>query len=148
VPGFVLMALGVLGYALAMPGVTISGMRFDAHTLLFASLAVIAGYQSAFFAVFAKTFAITEGLLPADPRFERFQRLVTLERGLAAGVVVLTIGAVILLAAVNQWRMKDFGDLDYAETMRLVVPGVTLSVLGFQTILGCFFLSLLGLRRR
>jgi hypothetical protein len=148
VPGFVLMALGVLGYALAMPGVTISGMRFDAHTLLFASLAVIAGYQSAFFAVFAKTFAITEGLLPADPRFERFQRLVTLERGLAAGVVALAIGAVVLLAAVNQWRMKDFGDLDYAETMRLVVPGVTLSVLGFQTILGCFFLSLLGLRRR
>jgi hypothetical protein len=32
--------------------------------------------------------------------------------------------------------------------MRLVVPGVTLSVLGFQTILGCFFLSLLNLRRR
>jgi glycosyltransferase involved in cell wall biosynthesis len=148
VPGLVLIALGLLGYALAMPGAIIAGMRFDAHTLLFASLGIISGYQSAFFAVFAKTFAITEGLLPPDPRFERFQRLVTLERGLLVGVIVAVIGIVVLLAAVNQWRARDFGDLDYAETMRLVVPGVTMSVLGFQTVLGCFFLSLLGLRRR
>jgi glycosyltransferase involved in cell wall biosynthesis len=148
IPGLVLIALGVLGYALAMPGVTIGPMTFDAHTLLFASLAMIAGYQSGFFAVFAKTFAITEGLLPPDPRFERFQRLVTLERGLAAGAIGCAVGLAILLAAVNQWRVQDFGRLDYARTMRLVVPGVTLSVLGFQTVLGCFFLSLLGLRRR
>ena len=148
VPGLILIALGIAGYALAMPGVRIGGMRFDAHTLLFASLAIISGYQSAFFAVFAKTFAITEGLLPIDPRFERFQRFVTLERGLLIGAITGGIGAVILLAAVNQWRVKGFGDLDYAETMRLVVPGVTLSVLGLQTVLGCFFLSLLGLRRR
>jgi glycosyltransferase involved in cell wall biosynthesis len=148
VPGLVLVALGIFGYALAMPGLTIGRMTFDAHTLLFASLALIAGYQSAFFAVFAKTFAITEGLLPTDARFERFRRLVTLERGLAAGVVGCTAGFVILLLAVNQWRATGFGRLDYAQTMRLVVPGVTLSVLGFQTVLGCFFLSLLGLRRR
>jgi hypothetical protein len=32
--------------------------------------------------------------------------------------------------------------------MRVVVPGVTLSVLGYQTILSSFFLSLLGMRRR
>jgi hypothetical protein len=32
--------------------------------------------------------------------------------------------------------------------MRVVVPGVTLVVLGYQGILSCFFLSLLGMRRR
>jgi len=42
----------------------------------------------------------------------------------------------------------DFGRLNYAETMRVVVPGVTLAVLGYQTILACFLLSLLGMRRR
>ena len=40
--------------------------------------------------------------------------------------------------------MRDFGRLNYAETMRVVVPGVTLAVLGYQTILSCFLLSLLG----
>jgi hypothetical protein len=29
-----------------------------------------------------------------------------------------------------------------------VTPGMTLTTLGFQTILSCFFLSILGLRRR
>jgi glycosyltransferase involved in cell wall biosynthesis len=147
-PGIALIALGVFGYALAMPGATIHGVTFDAHTLLFASLAIISGYQSAFFALFAKTFAITEGLLPTDPRLDRFRRVVTLERGLLIGALVVLAGLAMLVLAVNQWRTHNFGRLDYAETMRLVVPGVTLFALGFQTVLGCFFLSLLDLRRR
>jgi hypothetical protein len=32
--------------------------------------------------------------------------------------------------------------------MRWVIPGVTLTTLGFQTVLSGFFLSILGLRRR
>ena len=109
---------------------------------------VICGYQSMLFAVFAKTFAITEGILPHDPRVERFSRLFPLERGLLLGFGTAIVGAVMLLAAVNEWRVRDFGRLDYADTMRLVVPGVTLAVLGYQTILSCFFLSLLTMRRR
>jgi hypothetical protein len=44
--------------------------------------------------------------------------------------------------------LTGFGDLDYAHTMRLVVPGVTLTALGFQTVLSSFFVSILGLHRR
>jgi len=40
----------------------------------------------------------------------------------------------------------SFGELNYAETMRVVIPGVTLTALGFQTVLMSFFLSLLGMR--
>jgi glycosyltransferase involved in cell wall biosynthesis len=148
VPGVVLILLGLLGYAIAMPGLTIGRLTFDAHTLLFASLALISGYQSASFAVFAKTFAVREGLLPPDPKLDRFHRIIRLERGLIAGAAAAALGAALLLAAINQWRIQDFGRLNYADTMRLVVPGVTLFVLGFQTVLGCFFLSLLGLGRR
>ena len=147
-PGLVLIALGVLAYALAMPAVTIRGVTFDAHTLLFGTLALIAGYQSVLFAVFAKTFAVAEGLLPPDPRVASLERVVTLERGVIFGAAAMLAGGVLLLFAVNRWRIQDFGPLDYAETMRLVVPGVMLSELGLQTVLGCFFLSLLGLRRR
>src|SRR5882762_9371990 len=123
-PGLVLIALGIAGYTVAMPGMTIGRMTFDAHTLLFASLAVICGSQSMFFSVIAKTFAITEGVLPHDPRVQRFSRLVTLERGLFLGVAAGFIGGLMMLAAFNEWRIRDFGRLDYAETMRMVVPGV------------------------
>lgn len=147
-PGLVLIALGLVGYSLALPGMTVGRVTFDAHTLLFASLAVISGYQSVSFAIFAKTFAIIEGLLPSDARLERFRRLVTLERGVVTGAAAAGLGVTLLLGAVGQWRLRHFGSLNYAETMRLVVPGVTVTVLGFHTILGCFFLSLLDLRRQ
>jgi hypothetical protein len=54
----------------------------------------------------------------------------------------------MLIAAVNDWRVHGFGRLNYADTMRVVVPGVTLAVLGYQTILSCLFLDLLNMRRR
>ena len=62
--------------------------------------------------------------------------------------VGLTVGAVLLLLAVNKWRVAEFGELDYSSTMRLVVPGVTLTALGFQTLLTSFFISVLAMRRK
>ena len=148
VPGLLFILLGLLGYGLALPGVTIAGATLDAHSLLFASLAILLGYQSVQFAVFTKTFAIAEGLLPMDRRMERLFRVFNLERGLLIGCVGLTAGLVLLGLSVNQWRLADFGALDYARTMRLVIPGVTLSSLGVQTILSSFFVSILGMARK
>jgi glycosyltransferase involved in cell wall biosynthesis len=147
-PGAALIVLSLLGYGLAMPGVTLHGITFDAHTLLFASLAALCGYQSILFALFSKTFAMNEGLLPEDPRLIRFFKVINLERGLGLAAVALVIGLVLLVTAVNSWRLAGFGALDYAKTMRLVVPGATLTALGFQTILSSFFVSILGMRRR
>ena len=148
VPGGILIILGLLGYGLAIPGITISGATLDAHTLLFSSLALICGYQSIVFAVFAKIFAIREHLLPEDRRMTRLFTIVTLERGALAGVGAMVIGMVLLGAAIAEWVQAEFGRLDYATTMRLVVPGVTLTALGFQTVLSSFFMSILGMNRR
>jgi glycosyltransferase involved in cell wall biosynthesis len=147
-PGLMLILLGVLGYAVALPGLTVIGVTFDAHTLLFATLAILCGYQSVLFALFSKTFAISEGLMPEDPRLERFFNVIELERGLLAGGAFLLVGLALLIASVYQWRLVDFGHLDYAHTMRLVIPGAALTAIGFQTILSIFFLSILRMRRR
>jgi hypothetical protein len=147
-PGVLLVLAGFVGYTLALPGLTVKRINFDAHTLLFSSLAILCGYQSIVFAIFTKTFAITEGLLPEDSRLKRFFEIVNLERGLAVSGVALLLGAILLLAAINQWRLADFGHLNYARTMRLVIPGATLVALGFQTVLSSFFVSILGMRRR
>ena len=108
----------------------------------------MSGYQSILFAIFSKTFAITEGLLPEDPRLTRFFQLVNLERGLLLAAAAFLVGIVLLLTAINTWRLAGFGHLDYPHTMRLVVPGATLTTLGFQTILSSFFVSILGMHRR
>ena len=147
IPGLLLIFAGLVGYALAMPGVTIGRMTFDAHTLLFGTLALISGYQSLMFGTMAKTFAMSEGLLPRDDATERFNQRFTLERGLAVGGLAILVGGVLLSLAVLQWWSVGFGTLDYSETMRWVIPGVTLSTLGFQTVLWSFGLSILLMRR-
>ena len=147
-PGLALIALGLLGYALALPGMTLGRLTFDAHTLLFASCALLMGYQSVLFGIFAKTFAVNEGLLPENNSYKNFYQLLNLERGLVLGALTLLAGAALLGNAVLQWRAADYGRLDYAHTMRWVIPGVTLAALGFQTILSSFFTSMLGLARR
>ena len=148
VPGTLVMLLGVLGYAIAFPRLEIGGVTFDVHTLLFASLAILCGYQSIAFAVLTKVFAVAEGLLPPDDRIARLTRMATLEKCLIGAAAAMLLGMGLLAGAVLQWRAAGWGELDYAYTMRWVIPGVTLTALGFQTILSSFYLSVLTLSRR
>jgi hypothetical protein len=148
VPGMLMILVGLIGYAVAMPGLRFHGIRFDAHTMLFASVAILCGYQSVVFAVFTKMFAIVEKLMPETPNMTRLFKVFTLERGIMAGALMLFVGLGLLVSAVWIWWDRKFGNLDYAKTMRVVVPGATLTALGFQTVLSSFFMSVLGLRRR
>jgi len=148
VPGFLLGAFGVACYAVAMPRLSIGRATFDVHTLLFGSLAIICGFQSVLFAVMTKAFAINEGMLPLDPRMARAFRILNLERGLVISGLTMLAGLVLLGSAVAEWIQADFGALDYAHTMRRVIPGFMLTAVGFQATLSGFFLSILGMRRR
>jgi glycosyltransferase involved in cell wall biosynthesis len=148
VPGVILILLGILAYGLALPGVVLRGVGFDAHTLLFGTLAFLCGYQAIFFAIVAKALAIKQGLLPSDVRLKRILNTFNLEIGLVIATAVLIGGLILLIAAINQWRLADFGPLNYAHEMRLVVPGATLVALGFQTILSAFMISFLDLEHR
>lgn len=146
-PGLFLIALGILGYGLVYSSMEIAGITFDAHTLLFASLSVLCGYQAVLFAIFSKTFAINEGLLPEDPKLARFFQIANLERGLILAVAALCLGVFMLALSVKMWQETGFGAMDYPRTMRLVIPGAFLTVLGVQTILSSFFVSILGMKK-
>jgi glycosyltransferase involved in cell wall biosynthesis len=148
VPGLLLFLLGLTGYALAMPGIQVMGATLDAHTLLASSLALLVGHQAIFFAIFVKMFSINQRFLPEDPRMLRFFQIFDLEKGLMLGVGAVVVGLGLLFWAVSIWRANAFGPLDYAHTMRLVIPGVTAVALGVQTIFSSFVISILGMHRR
>lgn len=148
VPGALLIVMGLIGYALALPAVPVGRGVFDIHTLLFASLAIILGVQCALFAIFAKIFAISEGLLPQDARLTRLFSVLTLEKGLLLGAATMLAGLGCLLGVVYYWGTINFGPLDYPKTLRWVIPGVTLTALGFQVIVSSFFISILGMHRK
>ncbi len=143
-PGCFLVLLGLVAFGLAIPKNTI----FDAHTMLFGSLAVIAGYQAVIFAVFAKTFAGNEGLLPVDERITQLLRTANLERCLVLSALFMLAGGVMMATAVIQWLKVDFGGLNYSDTMRIIVPGMVFIILGLQTLLSRFFISILEMAHK
>ena len=75
-------------------------------------------------------------------------KTINLETGVAIGGVMFLSGLGLLGFAVNEWRLADFGNLDYAHTMRIVIPGMTMAAIGFQTIFSSFFLGILRMKRK
>jgi glycosyltransferase involved in cell wall biosynthesis len=149
IPGAVLMAVGLFAGAWLLGGPrTMAGVTFDVHSLLYCAAVLIIGVQSILFALFAKIFAVTEGLLPPDPTLDRLFRLVNLERGLIVGAALMVAGLLASVYAVGDWGAVYFGPLDPSRTLRVVIPGVTFLIVGFQLTLSSFFFSILGLARK
>lgn len=147
-PGMLLIVAGLLGCAFLLPGPRmIHGVSLDVHTLLYAFVAILLGFQLVAFAVFTKVFAICEGLLPEDPRLNRALKYVTLETGLGVGGLLVLSGIVGSIFAVSGWAARSFGDLNPDHMLRVVMPSVFSLTLGVQIVCSSFFLSILGLRR-
>ncbi|MEI7552884.1 MAG: glycosyltransferase family 2 protein [Verrucomicrobiota bacterium] len=148
-PGLALMAVGGgLGALLTRGPLTLGDVRLDVHTLLFAAMALLIGFQSVAFAVFTKVFAIQSGVLPRDDSFQRWFRWINLEKGLIVGGGLMVAGIAMSLHAVGLWGAHRFGNLAPGELLRVVIPGGTLLTLGCQVVLVSFFLSILGLPLR
>ena len=127
---------------------TIGAATFDYDTLLFGAMAILIGFQSINFAVFTKVFAITERLLPEDPRLNRMFRFVTLETGMVLGALLILAGAATWIFGLGYWRSRHFGPLDPDKTLRIVIPGFVSLTLGIEIVLSSFFVSVLGMARK
>ena len=145
-PGICLMAVGIItGSVLVRGPLPLGRITLDVHTLLFAAVAVLIGFQATSFAVLSKFVATRAGLRRPEAGFEDWFRHVTLESGLVSGALLVAIGLALSLSAVSIWGGRGFGHLQPAETLRWVIPGALCLVLGCQMILTSFFLGVLRL---
>jgi glycosyltransferase involved in cell wall biosynthesis len=148
-PGAALLALGTFLLAWLYPGPRqVFGVGLDVHTMLYAAMMVLIGFQSISFAAFAKVFATQEGLRPPDPKFERLCRYITLEVGVVVGAALIALGLAGTVAALRHWSGTTFGPLDPSDAMRTVIPAGLALTMGCEVVLASFFLSILGLRVR
>ena len=88
-PGIASVVVGLAACLWLLPGPRrVGDVVFDVHTLAYGFGAILVGFQLLFFAVFTKVFAITEGLLPEDPRLNRMFEYIKLETGLVLGATL------------------------------------------------------------
>jgi glycosyltransferase involved in cell wall biosynthesis len=148
-PGALLMLFGALVSAWLLPGQRAAGhLNLDVDTLAYASACILIGFHACTFAISAKVFAISEGLLPPDAKFVRWFRYVNLETGLGVGVACLLAGVALGAYDGWLWSRTGFGALHPSQALRLTLPSATAIILGIEIIFTSFFLSLLGLKRR
>jgi hypothetical protein len=148
-PGIVSILVGLATCIWLLPGPqTVGNVVFDFHTLAYGFGAILVGFQLMAFAVFTKVFAITEGLLPEDPRLNRMFDYIKLETGLLFGALCVALGVVGSILALSTWARSSFGPITSDNLLRLVMLSVFALILGPQIIFSSFFLSILGLRRR
>lgn len=147
-PGILAVLLGVGATIALLPGpLNLFGASFDVHTLVYASALTVIGYQAILFSLFARVYAMTAGFLPARSWIEDLVDRWNLEIGLLAGAVLILAGLAMSIVAVATWGDTGFSTLDYRDTLRIVIPASTMLMLGVQTILASFFLSILGIER-
>jgi len=148
-PGMILFLVGLfLGGVLLTGPIQIGEYALDVSALVYAMAAVLIGFQAMLFAAFSRAFVANEGLMPPSPGMQKAFKVLNLERGLIIGLLLLIVGVALAIYGFIHWGSSDFGALDARDAIRLAIPAATLSVLGFQTIMGSFFLSVLGLSRR
>ena len=148
-PGMVLFLVGlVLGGVLLTGPIQIGEHALDVSALVYCMASVLIGFQAILFAAFSRAFVANEGLMPPSPGMQKAFKVLNLERGLIIGLLLLIVGVALAIYGFIHWGSSDFGALDARDAIRLAVPAATLSVLGVETIMGSFFLSVLGLSRR
>ena len=147
-PGALLFVLGAIAMAALLPGpIRLRAITLDVHSLLYASGAVVMGFQAMQFWVFARLYGAATGLLPEPELLNRALSRFGLEAGLVLAGVIFLLGLMLGFYAVAQWGTRDFGTLTGGGVMRLAIASVTAMLLGLQLAFGAFFLALLGMMR-
>ncbi len=142
---FFLLGMSIQIWWVVAGQIQIANIGLGMNTMLIAVLLVVLGIQLVYFAVLSRVYAATTKLLPSSKWTDRGQRSVTLERGIIFGGLICLIGIAGLVCAFILWGEKSFGALVPGDMTRLMLPSVTIVIVGFQTIFSSFFLAIFRL---
>ena len=146
-PSVLMMLTGfILSLFLIIAPIKIGNIVFDVHTLLYSTALFIIGFQFFVFYGLTKVFAVTHKLLPKSDRYDAIFKFISLEKGIVIGFLFTIIGIILSIFGFSIWSKENFGPLNVTETLRIIIPAVSIIVIGIQIILFSFFFSILGLR--
>lgn len=149
IPGSVMILLSVIGGAVLARGpFPVGGVTLDVHSLLVMAFVLILGIQVLFTGVFATIYSHIVGILPFDERFHRRAGYFTFKKLLVGSSVLGLCGLYGFLYTFFTWYRVDFAALNYEETMRFLIPSLTLMTIAVQGVFNGFMMSLLFLKTK
>lgn len=139
-PGLLLGAVGTLGFLALQPAFGLAfSMGSRVHTLLYMAAAIVIGVQLCQLALLTKWLGVVSGIVPEPPWLARTKPLRTVETGLLFGGILFLFGVLWSVGILYGWGSKGFGAFNPAEGMRIVIPAVTLMIVGMQAVAGALF---------
>ena len=141
IPGFILFALGLLLVLLIWNPFNFWEQMLGIHSMIAGCLLAIVGYQIIFLGLFAKTYGVHSGLRNQDRLTEFVSKHLTLARGSTVGLVIFLAGFVYTLHLLLNWIGSGYKNLPMLDQD---IAGLTLLVIGLQTVFYSFFLSVIG----
>ena len=145
-PGLILSGIGGTAAALLIPGpVRMGRLTFDIHSLIGAVTVLIVGSVLLFLGLIARLYASRVKLLPPSPSLEDFLERFSLELGLSLGLLLAVAGFSLYGYGLILWGQRAFGPIvEYQETLRVVIAGTALAILGLEVFFASFVLTLFG----
>ena len=141
IPGFILFMLGMLLVFLIWNPFTLWATWLGIHSMIAGCLLAIVGYQIIFLGLFAKVYGVHHGLKKRDRITEFISRNITLARGGTAGLAIFLAGFIYTWYLLLKWIESGYTNLPVFDQD---IAGLTLLVIGLETIFYSFFLSVIG----
>jgi hypothetical protein len=126
--------------------VQIGEMSFDIHYMVVGSLLTLLGFQILALGMYGRMYAYSIGILRNDPLIFWAKPRLTLERGLLVGSGIAAVGIGLLAWILASWVSGAFGSHPSGTFLRPALLGLTLMLIGTQTIFSSFFISLLAMK--
>jgi hypothetical protein len=146
-PGLLLFIAGLVGVLALLPAPRMLGdVRLDTNTLLVASMSTVLGIQVLYCGVLAQQYCEVNKLLPVSRWFRWLRERQLLEAGMVIGLLLISAGVGLLFWSTLQWGETGFGDLSYSQSLRPVISGVMLALIGGQTFFTSFVYGLIAMR--
>jgi glycosyltransferase involved in cell wall biosynthesis len=136
-PGILMMLLGIAGNILGYNETQVRTTALGVHTMLGSALFIICGYQAVL--MHSLSLKFTTKFKPSNLIAER-KRSVIDSKGFNMFILsMLILGLSFWFNILIKWIYSGLGQLDYAETLKLVVPGTTMICIFFQSMFFSFF---------
>jgi hypothetical protein len=149
IPGFLMMLAGLVGEAALSRGpLPVGGVTLDVHSMLVMAFVLILGIQVLFTGVFATLYSHIVGILPYDEKFHRRASFFTFKKLLVGSSIIGFIGLYGFLYTFFKWYQVDFAALNYQETLRYLIPSLTMMTVAVQGVFNGFMMSLLFLKTK